>query len=378
MRVLVNPCYSFLLENRLFSGAHSFSDSWMQPYAALRKEAVRQGVQIDTIDLGNVREADVVLFQDLPPRPDFARIRAEAPQAKFLLQLIESPLSRPQNWDVRNHRQFDAVLTYNRHLQSPGFYFHYNLPIGKPPDISLTPGFYERRPVGLINSNRNIGWAAFRRRGSGLAGMPFVGPLFQGWHVSLGRLLSQNSGELYSKRREIVRAAGRKFPSDFDVWGQGWSGEPVGWTSRLRQPNIYTNAKGPFKGDKTGLASRYRVLVAFENIENDCGYISEKIFDAMFAGAVPVYRGNWRITDHVPPDCFIDARRFNSPENLLEACVNIGESEWLDYRRAIDGFLASDGIKPFLPEAFCRDMLSAIRCLQGSRWGMPFSGAVLK
>jgi len=361
MRVLVKPCYSFLLENSLFSGGHTFSDSWMQPYAALRAESARQGVHIDTIDLGALREADVVLFQDLPSRSDFARIREEAPQAKFLLQVVESPLSRPQNWDVRNHSQFDAVLTYNRHLQSPGFYFHYNLPIGDPLDISLTPRFDERRPVGLINSNRNIGWSGSRRRSDGLAGLPFVGPMFTGWKVSFGSLLSQNRGELYSERRNIVRAAERKFPADFDVWGQGWSGDHVGWTSRVRRPRPYANAKGPFKGDKTTLASHYRVLVAFENIENDCGYISEKIFDAMYAGAVPVYRGNWRITDHVPPDCFIDARRFNSQEDLLHACVNIDELEWLNYRSAIANFLAIDKLKPFLSEAFCRDMLHAIR-----------------
>jgi hypothetical protein len=63
--------------------------------------------------------------------------------------------------------------------------------------------------------------------------------------------------------------------------------------------------------------ARYK-LTAFENsISTD--YVTEKFFDALIAGSVPVYRGAPNIGDFAPgEDCFIDASQLSGPRELAE------------------------------------------------------------
>jgi hypothetical protein len=62
--------------------------------------------------------------------------------------------------------------------------------------------------------------------------------------------------------------------------------------------------------------SRYRFDLAFENsVSRD--YVSEKFFDPLVAGCVPVYRGAPNIEDFAPGDhCFISAADFGGPQDL--------------------------------------------------------------
>lgn len=66
---------------------------------------------------------------------------------------------------------------------------------------------------------------------------------------------------------------------------------------------------------KEGLASLHLFHFAAEN--SNCDYYhTEKIFQALRAGAVPVYMGGKTITDFVPPGSIIDVRDYESPEQL--------------------------------------------------------------
>lgn len=62
--------------------------------------------------------------------------------------------------------------------------------------------------------------------------------------------------------------------------------------------------------------ARYKFGLALENsVVED--YVSEKFFDALIAGAVPVYRGAPNISDFAPGDrCFIDASDFTNATGL--------------------------------------------------------------
>ena len=64
---------------------------------------------------------------------------------------------------------------------------------------------------------------------------------------------------------------------DFDLYGIGWEKELV--------------YKGYIK-DKFDTISRYKFNFCLENFYGFRGYITEKIFDAMLAGTVPVYYGD--------------------------------------------------------------------------------------
>jgi alpha-1,3-fucosyltransferase 10 len=64
--------------------------------------------------------------------------------------------------------------------------------------------------------------------------------------------------------------------------------------------------------------SRYKFCLSLENaIEAD--YVTEKLFDPLLVGAVPVYRGAPNVGDFVPGEhCFVDANDFSGPGELAE------------------------------------------------------------
>lgn len=74
------------------------------------------------------------------------------------------------------------------------------------------------------------------------------------------------------------------------------------------------------KGEDTlmRIISEYKFVIGFENaIAQD--YVTEKFYNPLLAGTVPVYRGAPNINDFVPGmNCFLDANTFDSPIRLAE------------------------------------------------------------
>jgi len=67
---------------------------------------------------------------------------------------------------------------------------------------------------------------------------------------------------------------------------------------------------------KLDLIARYKFTIAFENsIALD--YVTEKFFQPLCVGSVPIYRGAPNVRSLAPAtDCYIDANNFDSPEHL--------------------------------------------------------------
>ena len=75
---------------------------------------------------------------------------------------------------------------------------------------------------------------------------------------------------------------------------------------------------GPAREAKLALLAPHRFTLAFENaIEPD--YVTEKLFDPLVAGSVPVYLGAPNAGTLAPaPGCFIDAAGFRGPAALAD------------------------------------------------------------
>ncbi len=66
---------------------------------------------------------------------------------------------------------------------------------------------------------------------------------------------------------------------------------------------------------KRATAARYPFCIAFENsIGPD--YVTEKIFDALAAGSIPIYLGAPNVADFVPPGSYIDAAEYGGAREL--------------------------------------------------------------
>ena len=93
---------------------------------------------------------------------------------------------------------------------------------------------------------------------------------------------------------------------------------------------LFCNRPGGMKAGRAGklpVISRYKFTLAFENsICRD--YVTEKFFDPLIAGSVPVYLGAPNVDEFAPGDnCYIDASRFENPRALAAFLVALAKDE---------------------------------------------------
>ena len=83
------------------------------------------------------------------------------------------------------------------------------------------------------------------------------------------------------------------------------------------------------RGHETKLATlaRYRFTLAFENsVARD--YVTEKFYDPLLVGSVPVYLGAPNVAEHAPAaDSYIDVRDFDGPAALAQHLRRLVEDE---------------------------------------------------
>jgi hypothetical protein len=71
----------------------------------------------------------------------------------------------------------------------------------------------------------------------------------------------------------------------------------------------------------------YKFTLAFENSFAP-DYVTEKLYEPLTAGSVPVYRGASDVTELAPsPDCYVDARQFASAADLARYLNHLATHE---------------------------------------------------
>ena len=119
--------------------------------------------------------------------------------------------------------------------------------------------------------------------------------------------------------------------------------------------------------------SRYRFAICYENMVLD-GWITEKLFDCLYAGVVPIYLGAPDINDAVDPGCYIDARRFASYDEMQQYLDALSPTDYERLRAAGREYLGSDTFRQFSPDAFADRFVSDIEAHLherglGALWG---------
>jgi len=147
------------------------------------------------------------------------------------------------------------------------------------------------------------------------------------------------ANELYGERIRAIRYFGAV--DGFDLYGYRWDRMP-------RHPFYFwagRSVRRAWRGtvpDKLKTMSEYRFSLCFENCIAP-GYISEKLFDCLATGSIPIYYGAPDVTDLVPAECFIDFRKFRSYRELHGYLVSLSDEAILQYREAILRFLSDRG-----------------------------------
>ena len=358
-KILIWPSpWNNRLKNNMFKAGYSFRGSYLRAFRLWRELAAKHGFELNTWDMQPLAQADVLWFIDLPTRrSELEAARRQAPKAKTVLMVCESPILAPHFFHAANQAGFNHVITYEQVVPGNHRRFQYYLPL----TFTLparNPHFLERRLLSMVNTNRVEGWFAIRQ--PGLRGLPVVGRLFNGWKISMSDFLCPTRGDLYSERRKLARTADEFSKDGVDFFGKGWNGEQISWCPLYRN-EPYRCFRKAFVEDKIALLSNYRFTLAFENWMGSRLYISDKIFDGFLSGSVPVYLGEERIADLVPPASFVDARNFVSYRELLLYLKSCSEPEWQAMCEAGQQFLTSAAAKPFSDEAFAERMVEVLQ-----------------
>ncbi|OUU26503.1 MAG: hypothetical protein CBB97_07965 [Candidatus Endolissoclinum sp. TMED37] len=153
--------------------------------------------------------------------------------------------------------------------------------------------------------------------------------------------------ELYSKRINVLIELSNN--ANIDLYGKGWDQ----WWSRKSWwfPYIknYFSLRSIYKGSchsKFEVLKNYKFCICFENMEMK-GYISEKIFDCFYSGAIPIYLGATDVKEYIPEDTFIDYRNFENSSDLLSYLKNMKQSKVLEIKNNAKAFLSSSKINKF-------------------------------
>ena len=84
---------------------------------------------------------------------------------------------------------------------------------------------------------------------------------------------------------------------------------------------------------KMRILHRYAFTLAFENSIAE-GYVTEKFFQPLMSGTVPIYLGAPNIEEFAPGDnCYIDASRFPDPQELADHMRKADPASFHEWRR---------------------------------------------
>jgi len=108
---------------------------------------------------------------------------------------------------------------------------------------------------------------------------------------------------------------------------------------------------------KLDIIAGYKFDLSFENARAE-DYVTEKFFDPLVAGSVPVYLGAPNVEEFAPGDrCFINTADFHSPRDLAEYLIHLDHDDsayaayfsWKEhpYRPAFRALLAGQEVPPF-------------------------------
>lgn len=126
------------------------------------------------------------------------------------------------------------------------------------------------------------------------------------------------------------------------------------WT-RQRYPSY----RGPVR-DKWEVLPYYKYSLCYENVRDEPGYLTEKLFDSLRCGCVPIYWGAPNVADYVDEEAFIDRRKFKDDSELAAFLLSTTASEYARRQDAIEAYLRSPRFAQFLPSAYADTVIKAL------------------
>jgi alpha(1,3/1,4) fucosyltransferase len=335
-QVFIDPPYTAYYRDRLFDVTDRVlnRDGSLEAFTRLRSAFDTQGIALHTADylLEGTTESGINDYYSLGLLDNYPKLAGREDVRLCGFYIMEPPAVAPHLYRAlpKLTRYFEQVYVHN--TVGDG----YSL---KGVDQSKLRKFYWPQPYsGVLDS-----WHRTDRMSRIV--------VINGNHIP-----RSFRGELYSKRIKAMAALAKI--GVVDLYGRGWnqwwshrSMWPPYWRNYRRLMSIY---RGPCDS-KYEVLGRYRFSLCFENMTMT-GYLTEKLFDCLYAGTVPLYLGAPDISSLVPAGAFIDCRRFDSWEEMWREIANIPDERIQAMRLAGREFIEGDaGLKYYnsLIDIFC-------------------------
>ena len=323
--ILIDPVSPHYMKNKLFDKADPVlnRDNTLDPGIRLRQELMQKGTQMHTVDIA----LDAGLHGDYwnmgnLESPYLHRKYHSHFESRNLI-LFEPPVVKPHTYQnlAEYIDFFDFIYVHSHDIVKPYLDVKFSAKIRnfRWPIASFNPGSFS-----FDNTKSKLLCCVI------------------GIHHP-----RSNHGELYTLRTNWIVALSQF--EEFDLFGMGWRwpGVRTGFwpTYILNRHRLLSQYKGQVTS-KFEVMSQYDFGLCVENMRCK-GYITEKIFDCFFAGAIPLYYGAPNIASFIPENCFIRLENFDDGASLLGALKKISPNKKQKYRENIRDFLTSKAFKKF-------------------------------
>jgi hypothetical protein len=316
--ILIDPAYKVFNNDKIFDGQMYQDYTMAEPFIRLKKHCIKNSIEISTIDrleyyLNNDADIKIWSFGNLD---SIYKYENNDKIDLSILMLVEPPLISPKIYFnlKKLEKKFHKIFIYNDSFIS---------------NIDKFSKFYFFQPAINENELARILESKSRLRRYALIGSNL-------------RPIKSKYQELYSKRIDVMIDLD-KFKL-LDLYGRGWSSligrNYINLRYLFNYFKIQSFYRGPCKS-KTDTLNNYEFSIVFENMIMD-GYVTEKIFDSMRSGSIPIYLGAPDIEKHVPKNCFVDYRDFKNVYELNDYCMSLSNNQLMTFRNNIFNFFQSE------------------------------------
>jgi hypothetical protein len=297
-------------------------DNCLQFYFFLQDYFLENGIDLNTADINKPQDSEIIIYNEMPKN-----LLSGLPKQKLNALLFESELILKTNWQTDRHHHFSKIFTWHDGFVDDVQYFKMN----------------------FTNNNDPVDFLSFQSKTKFCT-------------LIAGNKTVRHPLELYSERRTAIRWFEKNHPELFEFYGVGWDKYKFDGNRFLRALNRFSifnplrealsekfpSYRGPVKSKLTTLKN-YKFSICYENARDIPGYITEKIFDSLAAGCIPIYWGAPNISDYIPNDCFIDRKQFSTYEVLFEYMQSMSETEYNSRLESVRKFLQGKDSEKFSP-----------------------------
>ena len=329
-RLFIDPSYSVFDTDRLFDLTNPVlnRDGQLLPFYRLRDHLSYKGLSVHTADYllkeGSQSTQQSTSYYSLGILDNYERILLEQRAGLAAFVIMEPPVVVPSLYEAlpKLTAAFDRVYVHN----TTGDGYSLN-----GVDASKLRRLYWPIPY---NDVLDPYWGNNKR-------MKRV-VVINGSHNPRAR-----SREQYSLRIKAMAELSKI--GMVDLYGMGWD---RWWSRDAMWLPYWRNRRAIMSIYKGKCASKFEVLqnyefcLCFENMAMD-GYITEKIFDCLYAGTIPLYMGAPDILKYIPEDVFVDCRNYSTWTEMWEDIVTMPAERIQEMRNAGRDFLKSDMASKF-------------------------------